>query len=119
MKTSSAKAKGRRLQQLIRNALRTIGKPLGLEDGDIESRGMGQNGTDVILSPKANSTFGRLAIECKNVETLNVRKTFEEHAAKYNSTYIPWLIHSKNHSDCLVTMYLQDFLAYFEEAIAK
>lgn len=121
MLTSSAKSKGRRLQQAVRDILRKIGKnnELGIVDGDVESRGMGQNGTDVILSPKANSVFGRLAIECKNCEVLNVRKTFEEHAAKYDSTHIPWLVHSKNHSAALITLEFADFISYFEEAVAK
>lgn len=121
MKTSSAKAKGRRLQQMVRDVLRKIGKvnQLGVVDGDIESRGMGQNGTDVILSPKANSVFGRLAIECKNCETLNVRKIFEEHASKYDSTHIPWLIHSRNHAKALITLEFEDFISYFEEAVSK
>lgn len=115
MLTSSAKSKGRTLQKAIRDRLRKIGAKYGLESGDTESRGMGQNGTDVILSPHANEVFGRLAIECKNQETLNVTKIFLDHAAKYPK-YIPMLFHKRNKTPILVTMTLDDFMLYFEEA---
>lgn len=65
MKTASKKGKGRRLQQWIRDQLRTL-LP-GLEKDDVESRGMGQGGTDVILSPAAQKMFN-YAIEAKNQE---------------------------------------------------
>lgn len=116
MTTASAKSKGRSLQQTVRNDLRKIGVSFGLQDGDIESRGMGQNGTDVILSPAANTVFGRLAIECKNCETLNVTTTFTEHAAKYPQ-HISMLVHKKNKMKPLITMTLADFMLYFKESI--
>lgn len=116
MKTSSCKAKGRTLQKMIRDRLRKIGKKYGLIEGDIESRGMGQNGTDVILSPQANLVFGRLAVECKNQESLNVTGTYLGHASKYPG-HIPLLVHKRNKQPALVTLSLDDFILYFEEAL--
>lgn len=113
---SSGKNKGRKLQQTMRDLLRAIGSSYGLVDGDIESRAISQNGTDVVLSPAANSVFGRLAIECKNCESLNVISTFHGHAAKY-SGHIPLLVHKKNHTQPLVTLRLEDFMLYFKEAL--
>ena len=46
MKTSSAKAKGRKLQQWFANVLV---ETLGLDSEDIESRPMGSQGEDIIL----------------------------------------------------------------------
>lgn len=117
MKTSSAKAKGRRLQQQVRDLLRTIGKPRGLVAEDIESRGMGQNGVDLILSPAAKKVFN-LSIECKNVEKLNVITTFKEHYDKYaEDSSLKLLIHSKNNSATLVTLNLLDFLELLEKGL--
>jgi hypothetical protein len=109
MKTSSAKAKGRRLQQEIRDVLRLMGKPYGLVDGDIESRGMGQAGVDVMLSPAARNLWD-LAIECKNCEKLNVHNVFTKHEEKYRDHLFPLLVHSKNRSHTLVTMRLDNFI---------
>lgn len=117
MKTSSAKAKGRRLQQQVRDLLRTIGKPRGLVAEDIESRGMGQNGVDLILSPAAKKVFN-LSIECKNVEKLNVITTFKEHHDKYvGDKSLKLLVHSRNNSATLVTMNLLDFLELLEKGL--
>lgn len=113
MKTSSCKAKGRRLQQLVAKILLGIGADHGLVADDIVSRGMGQNGVDVILSPAAKVIFP-LAIECKNVEKLNVTTTFVQHFTKYKEErQLKLLVHSRNRLDAttgpLVTIRLEDF----------
>ena len=64
MKTQSAKAKGRRLQQWFRDLL--IDK-LGIHKEDIESRSMGAGGEDLIMSRSARNKFP-YSIECKNQE---------------------------------------------------
>lgn len=112
MLTSSAKAKGRRLQQLVRDSLRSLGKAFGLVDGDgdIESRGMGQSGCDLILSPAAEKVFP-FDIECKNRESLNVTSTFWKHYKKYQDRpTLKLLVHSRNHSEPLVTIRWEDFV---------
>lgn len=117
MRPQSCKAKGRRLQQEVRDLLRIAGLPHGLVDGDIESIGMGQNGCDIVLSPAAKRVFD-LAIECKNVENINVAGVFKEHYAKYAATAaLKLLIHSKNHSDTLVTMRIDDFISLLSKGI--
>ena len=68
MKTSSAKAKGRKLQQWMRNLL--IEK-LDVHPEDIESRSMGAGGEDLIMARAAREKFP-LSIECKNQEKVNV-----------------------------------------------
>ena len=64
MKTSSAKAKGRRLQQWVRNLLI---EELEVHPEDIESRSMGAGGEDLIMARAARQKFP-YSIECKNQE---------------------------------------------------
>ena len=52
MKTSSAKAKGRKLQDLVRDKLLEKFKNY-LEEDDIKSAIMGETGEDIKLSPAA------------------------------------------------------------------
>ncbi len=68
MKTQSAKAKGRKLQQWMRTLL--IEK-LEIHPEDIESRSMGAGGEDLIMARAATEKFP-LSIECKNQEKVNV-----------------------------------------------
>jgi hypothetical protein len=71
---------------------------------------MGQQGEDVILSPAFRKVLD-LDIECKNVERLDVAKTFWEHFNKYiNRPSLKVLTHTKNRSLPLVTIRLADFL---------
>ena len=68
MKTQSAKAKGRRLQQWFRDLL--VSK-LGIHKEDIESRSMGGGGEDLIMARSARQKFP-YSIECKNQEKINI-----------------------------------------------
>ena len=64
MKTSSAKAKGRKLQQWFANLLV---EKLNLDEEDIESRPMGSQGEDIILGKQSRQIFP-YSVECKNQE---------------------------------------------------
>lgn len=71
MKTSTAKAKGRRLQKRIAQKIsELIGLPEG-PDCPIESRQMGQNGLDIRLDVEARRLFP-FSVECKNTENWSV-----------------------------------------------
>jgi len=119
MKTSSAKAKGRRLQQEVCRLLRELGKPYGLVDDDLTSRGMGQNGTDVVFSPAARRVVN-CSIECKNVEKLNVVTVFLEHFEKYKQDdSLKLLVHSRNHTEPMVTLRLSDFMEIFKNHLVS
>jgi hypothetical protein len=69
MKTSSAKAKGRKFQQQIAEGIATTHGLSHGKDADVESRGMGQCGTDVRLSERAKELFP-YSVECKCQERL-------------------------------------------------
>ena len=68
MKTQSAKAKGRRLQQWVRDQLI---EHLMVNEEDVESRSMGASGEDLIMAKDARRKFP-YSIECKNVEKVNI-----------------------------------------------
>ena len=70
MKTSSAKAKGRRLQQWTRDKLI---EELDIHPEDIESRSMGAGGEDLIMARAAREKFP-YSIECKNQEKVVIKK---------------------------------------------
>ena len=119
--TASRKAKGRRLQQRIRDDLRKLGKGYraDFKDGDVESRPMGCCGTDVVLSPMAQIVFP-FDIEAKNCESLNVSTIFWEHYGKYpNSKRLKMLIHAKNHTEPTVTMRWSDFLKVYDAWVSE
>jgi len=69
MKTRSAKAKGRRLQDSVRKLL--LENFPQLEDDDIKTAIMGESGEDIHLSPAARKLIP-YSIECKNQEALSI-----------------------------------------------
>ena len=90
MKTASCKAKGRELQILIG---KRIAELLNLEfgkDEDVSSRGMGQSGTDICLSPLAKNIFP-FAIECKNHNKWNVPAAIRQAKANCDESS-DWLL---------------------------
>lgn len=105
MKTSSAKAKGRRLQQWVRDQLI---ESLDVHPEDVESRSMGAQGEDVMLARAAREKFP-FAIECKNVEKLNVWNAYDQ--AKVNSgDYEPIVVMKKNGKKPLVVIDAEYFI---------
>jgi hypothetical protein len=109
VKTQSAKAKGRRLQQWFRNLL--IEK-LEIHPEDIESRSMGASGEDLIMARAAREKFD-YSIECKNVEKLNVWEAYEQ--AKSNcGDYEPIVVMKKNGKTPLVVIDAEYFVQLHE-----
>ena len=110
MKTSSRKSKGRKLQQIVAKELAEL---YNVEAGNFVSRPMGSNGKDLIVSPqiKTISKLGKeFSIECKNKESCNLRKEYEDHAAKYpGDNELNILVHKKNNAQPLVVLSLKDF----------
>lgn len=75
MRPQSAKAKGRRLQQEVRDAV--LAAFPELEPDDVRSTSMGASGADILLSPAARKRFP-FYVEAKNRETLNIWKALEQ-----------------------------------------
>ena len=72
----SVKAKGRALQNLVRDKLREAHN-LCLIDDDIQSQTMGMTGEDIVLSPAARKHIP-YSFECKNQERLQLWKAIEQ-----------------------------------------
>lgn len=109
MKTQSAKGKGRRLQQWVREMLIEI---LDVHPEDLESRSMGAGGEDLIMARAARKKFPR-SIECKNVERLNVWDAYEQACANAGD-YEPIVVIKKNRKNPLVVVDAQYFIKLFE-----
>ena len=97
MKTQSAKAKGRKLQQWMRDLL--IEK-LDVHPEDIESRSMGAGGEDLIMARSARKKFP-YSIECKNQEKVNIWDAYEQ-AEENSKNYEPIVVLKRNNTKPLV-----------------
>lgn len=112
----SAKAKGRKLQQEI---AKKVAKVTGCEYGkdlDIDSRPMGQAGTDVILRGKAKELFP-FACETKACESWNPHQWIEQ--AKSNvGEFKTWLLFAKRrNSKPVVIMDAEMFFELYKELL--
>lgn len=95
MRSQSAKAKGRRLQQFVRDALIAA---LDLPAEDVRSTSMGAGGEDLQLSAAACKVVP-FAIECKNVESLNIHKALAQAQMHAKGGRHPLVVFSKNHTE--------------------
>lgn len=105
MKTSSAKAKGRKLQQWFANVLV---ETLGVDSEDLESRPMGSQGEDIIMGKQTRNVFP-YSIECKNQEAVNVWKAYEQ-ATENCKGYEPLVVIKRNRTKPLVLVDAEYFV---------
>ena len=110
MKTQSAKAKGRKLQQWMRNLL--IEK-LEVHPEDIESRSMGAGGEDLIMARAAREKFP-MSIECKNKEKVNVWEAYKQ-AEDNSGNYEPVVVIKRNKVKPLVVVDAEYFVSLFDK----
>jgi len=108
MKAQSAKAKGRRLQQWVRDKLIEM---LEVHPEDIESRSMGAGGEDLIMARAARQKFPH-SIECKNVEKLNIWEAYEQASANCGE-YEPIVVMKKNGKKPLVVVDAEYYISLF------
>ena len=111
MKTRSAKAKGRRLQNKIRDLL--LEEFNELEPDDIRVAIMGETGEDIKLSPAARKQIP-YSFECKNQEKLNIWSSLEQ-AEENSGDYPPVLIFKRNRSKTYVTIELEEFMKLIDD----
>ena len=107
MKTSSGKAKGRRLQNKIRDLLLEHFSDK-LEPDDVKVAIMGESGEDIKLSPAARKLIP-YSVECKNQEKLSIWSSLEQ-AEENSGDYPPVLIFKRNRSKTYVTIELEEFM---------
>lgn len=112
MKPSSAKAKGRKLQDETRAAV--LAHFPELEGADIKCAIMGESGNDLHLSPAARRLFP-FAVECKNQEALNIWKALQQAEANRGEGLIPLVVFRRNRTTAKVALDFEDFLSLLME----
>ena len=107
-----SKAKGRKLQNLLRDLLR-VAFP-SLEEDDVKSQTMGMPGEDIVLSPAARKLIP-YSFECKNVERLSFWATVEQCEANCKNNISPAIVVKKNRKDPMVAIPLNVFIELIKE----
>lgn len=114
MKTRSAKNKGKKFQNLIRDKFLDLFPEL--EPDDCRSTTMGMQGEDLQLSPAARKLIP-YSIECKSNKRFAVYKILEQ--AKTHGAYTPLVFLKQDRSDPLVVIELSEFLELLKDATDK
>ena len=111
MKTSSAKQKGRLLQQAVRDKI--LEKFPHLTERDVKSTSMGAQGEDVQLSEAGLKAFG-YNVECKNLAKIAVYKFYEQ--ATTHGSAEPLVVIKQNRSKPLAIIDLEHFIDLVRKA---
>lgn len=101
MKTQSAKAKGRKLQQWVRDMI-LVAFPK-LEKDDVKSTSMGVSGEDIQLSPMARKSFP-FSVECKSRKKIGVYDFMDQASKNCNESYEPLLFIKADYRSPLVCL---------------
>ena len=112
MKSRSAKNKGKRLQNNVRDLI--LEKFNQLEPDDVRSTTMGDSGEDVLLSPAARKLFP-FSVECKNQEKLNIWSSLEQ-AENNSGTHTPLLIFKRNRTKTYEVLEFDKLLELLDES---
>jgi len=89
----ASKAKGRRLQNYVRDMLRDVYDQL--HEDDIKSQTMGMTGEDIVRSPAAKEVCA-FSFECKNVERLQIWRAIEQCESNRPDCSSPAIVFKKN-----------------------
>ena len=111
MKPRSAKNKGKRLQNKVRDLI--LEKFNQLEPDDVRSVTMGESGEDILLSPAARKLFP-FSTEWKNQEKLNIWSSLEQ-AETNSGNHIPIVIFKRNRSKTYVALEFEKLLELLNE----
>ena len=111
MKPRSAKNKGKRLQNKIRDLI--LEKFDSLEKDDVRSITMGDSGEDILLSPAARRLFP-FSVECKNQEKLNIWSALEQ-AEENSGNHSPLVIFKRNRSKTYAVLEFDKLLELLNE----
>jgi hypothetical protein len=111
MKPRSAKNKGKRLQNKVRDLI--LEKFNQLEPDDVRSITMGDSGEDILLSPAARKLFP-FSVECKNQESLNIWSAIEQ-AENNSGNHIPLVIFKRNRTKTYAVLEFDKLLKLLDE----
>ena len=111
MKPRSAKNKGKRLQNKVRDLI--LEKFNSLEPDDVRSITMGDSGEDILLSPAARRLFP-YSVECKNQEKINIWSSLEQ-AEENSGKHTPLVIFKRNRSKTYAVLEFDGLLELLNE----
>ena len=112
MKPRSAKNKGKRLQNNVRDLI--LEKYTQLEPDDVRSITMGDSGEDILLSPAARRVFP-FSVECKNQEKLNIWDALDQ-AEGNSGKHTPLVIFKRNRSKTYAVLEFEELLQLLDES---
>ena len=112
MKPRSAKNKGKRLQNTIRDLILEKFNSK-LEPDDVRSITMGDSGEDILLSPAARKLFP-FSVECKNQEKLIIWGALEQ-AEENSGDHSPLVIFKRNRSKTYAVLEFDKLLELLNE----
>ena len=112
MKLRSAKNKGKRLQNKVRDII--LEKFDSLEPDDVRSITMGDSGEDILLSPAARRLFP-FSVECKNQEKLNIWEALDQ-AEGNSGKHTPLVIFKRNRSKTYAVLEFKELLKLLDES---
>lgn len=107
IKIASAKAKGRALQQWVRDEILKVYK--SLHQDDVKSTSMGAQGEDVQLSPAARKLFP-YSVECKANKAFSIYKYYKQAKANCPKGVEPLLIIRGNNLKPLAIVSAEHFI---------
>ena len=106
MKTSSCKAKGRKLQQYVRDKILEAFPEL--TNRDVMSTPMGVSGDDILLSELGIDKFP-YSVECKNQEKLNIWGALSQ-IVKRDKGFTGLLVFKRNNTEPYCVLKFDDFM---------
>ncbi|NCV17589.1 MAG: hypothetical protein EBX03_03260 [Rhodobacteraceae bacterium] len=112
MKTQSAKAKGRKLQQWFRDQL--IDR-FSFSKDDVRSTSMGAGGEDILFSKAAGDRLG-ISIECKSRDSIAVYNFYAQAKDNCPDDRQPVVIIKQNHSKPLAVIDAEYFVNLLKES---
>ena len=112
MKPRSAKNKGKRLQNKVRDLILEKFNSK-LESDDVRSITMGESGEDILLSPAARKIFP-FSVECKSQERLSIWEALEQ-AEDNSGNHIPLLIFKRNRSKTYAVLEFDELLKLLDD----
>ena len=115
---ASRKNKGRILQKWVAQKISDITGIKCGKDELIESREMGQKGTDIKLIGKAKSLF-KFAVECKRTEKLDLYGSIKQAKANQKDDTDWLLIHRRSGDEAIAIIKADTFFKLVENTIQK
>ena len=116
MRPRSCKAKGRRLQQKLRDRVLRI-YPI-LTPDDVRSNPMGNGGCDLMLSSQAKRLFP-FSVECKNEQRIAIWEALAQAEANCEPDTFPLVVFSRNRSPMYAALPLDSLLVLIAAAKAS